>query len=143
MAAYEKATLSKRSGRKNWYVYCTVPIPLRGVMDGAKQIHISTGTSDLEFACDELRDLEAQLWARLDEAQLTNHPLSKAYLQLEALINRYTPAQMPKDLNDVCKKLFDEETRYDLEDDLRVRAGGIIEVHPNETGKPERTADVR
>lgn len=91
MAVYEKATLSKRSGRKNWYVYCTVPIPLRGMMGGAKQIHIGTGTSDLELARDKLRDLEAQLWARLDEAQLTNHPLSKAYLQLEALINKYSP----------------------------------------------------
>jgi integrase len=128
MAVYEKATLSKRSGRKNWYVYCTVPIPLRDMMGGAKQIHISTGTSDLEFARDKLRDLEAQLWARLDEAQLTNHPLSKAYLQLEAQISKYTPAQMPKDLNDVCKKLFDEQTRYQIEDDIRVRAGGIIET---------------
>lgn len=56
MAVYEKATLSKRSGRKNWYVYCTVPIPLRGMMGGAKQIHISTGTSDLEFARDKWTD---------------------------------------------------------------------------------------
>ena len=127
VAVYPKATLAPKYGKKSLYAYVTVPTSLRRII-GAKQKYKSTGTSDWEAARDKLRDLEAQIWAEFDQAELTNHPLSIAYMQLESLIYKNRPDQMPKDLNSICKKLFEEESRYQIEDDVRVRAGGVIET---------------
>lgn len=85
MAVYPKATLAPKSGKKSLYAYVTVPSNLRSII-GSKQRYKSTGTDNWELARDKLRDLEAQIWAEFDQAELANHPLSIAYMQLESLI---------------------------------------------------------
>ena len=87
VAVYDKATLVPKSGKKNLYVCVTVPEPLRPII-GLKQKYKTTGTDNWEQARDRLRDLEAQIWAEFDKAELTNHPLSLAYIQLEEAIFR-------------------------------------------------------
>ena len=77
MEKYYKATLSKRSGKKNYYVFVTVPKNLRPALK-ARQLYKSTGTEDFEEARDKLRQLEAELYIKLDHAELSNHPLCKA-----------------------------------------------------------------
>ena len=79
MGKYFRATLNKRSGKKNYYAFVTVPKNLRPLLKGQRQIYKSTQTNDYEEARDKLRDLEAELYLKLDHAELANHPLSKAY----------------------------------------------------------------
>ncbi len=79
LGKYFRATLNKRSGKKNYYAFVTVPKNLRPLLKGQRQIYKSTQTNDYEEARDKLRDLEAELYLKLDHAELANHPLSKAY----------------------------------------------------------------
>ena len=127
MAVYDKATLVPKSGKKNLYVCVTVPEPLRPII-GLKQKYKTTGTDNWEQARDRLRDLEAQIWAEFDKAELTNHPLSLAYIQLEEAIFRQGWEKIPQALTHPISSLFDENTRYGIEDDVRNRAGGIVET---------------
>ena len=78
MGKYYKATISKRSGKRKYHVLVTVPKNLRSALK-ARQLYKSTGTEDLEEARDKLRELEAELYLKLDHAELPNHPLCKAY----------------------------------------------------------------
>ena len=75
MAKYPRATLSKRFKKNNYYVFLTVPQNLRPLLKNQKQIYKSTGTHDREEARDKLRGLEAELYLKLDQAELANHPL--------------------------------------------------------------------
>ena len=84
VAVYDKATLVPKSGKKNLYVCVTVPEPLRPII-GLKQKYKTTGTDNWEQARDRLRDLEAQIWAEFDKAELTNHPLSLAVTSREVV----------------------------------------------------------
>ena len=123
MGKYYKATLSKRSGKQNYYVFVTVPKNLRPVIK-ARQLYKSTGTEDFEEARDKLRELEAELYLKLDHAELSNHPLCKAY---DALWEALGEANNQNRFDYV--KLFNNDFRWDLYDEIRNLAGYIL-GHP-------------
>ena len=88
MAKYPRATLSKRSGKNSYYAFLTVPQNLRPLLKNQKQIYKSASTDDIEEARDKLRDLEAELYLKLDQAELANHPLVKAANSLQEVLKQ-------------------------------------------------------
>ena len=120
MEKYFKAKLFKKSGKRNYYAFLTVPQNLRPLLNGKKQIYKSTGTDDYEEARDKLRQLEAELYLQLDQAELANHPLVKAANDLQEVL-RYGVHWKPKDW-------FDPIIRWEAEDDVRSRAGKSISM---------------
>ena len=87
MRKYFKASLSKKYGKTNYYAFVTVPENLRPLVN-KRQIYKSSGTNDYEEAWDRLRELEAELYLKLDHAELANHPLCRAYDALWEAVGR-------------------------------------------------------
>ena len=129
LGKYFKATLSKRYGKKNYYAFVTVPKGLRSLLN-KRQIYKSSGTDDKGVARDKLRELEAELYLQLDHAELSNHPLCKAYEALWATLDK----NISKKKTDYSS-LFDNEQRWDFYDEIKNAAGYILD-HP-EVGVPE------
>lgn len=129
MTKYPKATLSKRSGKTNYYVYLTVPQNLLPLLNGRRQIYKSAGSDDFEQARYRLRELEAELYLNLDQAELANHPLVQAWQQLEVAIEGH-PTKTFDDLAPYFEwtpqTWFDPEERWSAEEDVRNRAGAVI-----------------
>jgi integrase len=140
LGKYFRATLNKRSGKKNYYAFVTVPKNLRPLLKGQRQIYKSTQTNDYEEARDKLRDLEAELYLKLDHAELANHPLSKAYDALWEGLDGLGFWQETCDSNKqktLIEKwarenpfsymmLFENEQRWELYDEIRSMAGYVM-----------------
>ena len=120
MLKYNRATIAKKSGVRNLQAVGTVPIELRDIV-GRKQIGITTGTNDEKIARQRLPDLEAKLYKKLDEAEIVNHPLVQAAKRLEEVIAHKTFNDFEQ-LEWKPKDLFDNEVRWEIEEDLRSRA---------------------
>ncbi len=83
---YEEATMILRKDKNNyWYAYITVPIPLRKILK-KKQLTKSLGTSDKRIAKSRLRETEAVLFQKLDEANIAEHPLVKSATALQEVV---------------------------------------------------------
>lgn len=119
MPSYQRATLSRRPKRKNWYVFCTIPVELRQYFSNKKQLYRSTGETEREFARDKLRSIEAQIWNEFDEAQIEKHPLSVAFANLAKSFYDFDPSTLPS--NDVwaISNLFEDEKRLDIASHIR------------------------
>ena len=128
---YNRATIAKKSGVRNLQAVVTVPIELREIV-GRKQIGLSTGTNDEKIARQRLSDLESQLYKRLDEADLANHPLVKAVNALQETLRDGVQWE--------AKDWFDPVRRWDAEDDVRSRVGKAISTF-NRTDKLETSTD--
>lgn len=153
MGKYFRATLNKRSGKKNYYAFVTVPKNLRPLLKGQRQIYKSTQTNDYEEARDKLRDLEAELYLKLDHAELANHPLSKTYDALwegldglgfwqetyesnkqKALIEKWA-----KENPFSYMMLFENEHRWELYDEIRNMAGYVMATPSPGMSDPEES----
>ena len=78
MFKYPRATIARKSGVRNLVARVTVPIEQREIV-GRKQIEITLGTNDEKVAKQRLTEAENKIYAKLDSADLANHPLSKAW----------------------------------------------------------------
>ena len=102
---YEEATMIPRKDKNNyWYAYITVPIPLRKILK-KKQLTKSLGTSDKRIAKSRLRETEAVLFQKLDEANSAEHPLVKSATALQEVVY---DAELKWSGND----WFDSEVRF-------------------------------
>ena len=134
---YSEATMICRKNKNNyWYAYVTVPQPLRLILN-KKQLLKSLGTTDRRIAKSRLREAEAELYQKLDEANFINHPLVKSATALEEhLIRDYNLMQVPQQnketgkLEFIPKTLkwkpedwFDRTKRFLAYDDLLQRLG--------------------
>jgi len=130
-----------------------VPKNLRPLLKGQRQIYKSTQTNDYEEARDKLRDLEAELYLKLDHAELANHPLSKTYDALwegldglgfwqetyesnkqKALIEKWA-----KENPFSYMMLFENEHRWELYDEIRNMAGYVMATPSPGMSDPEES----
>lgn len=118
---YPRASVVKKSGKKQRYACVTVPEALRPLLKERKQIFKSLGTSDEREAYERLSDKEAEIWRELDQADQANHPLVQAAKKLEEAIARKTFDDF-EEFEWRPQGLFDNEVRWAIEDDLRSRA---------------------
>ena len=132
---YSRATVTKKSGKKQLYACVTVPEALRPLLNGRKQIFKSLGTADQREAYDRLSDKEAEIWRELDQAELANHPLAVAYAELVDVV-------LNGDKRWNIKDLFDRDKRFLLEDDIRQRASEAIGFAKSAFGDFESDAEV-
>ena len=131
---YSRATVTKKSGKKQLYACVTVPEALRPLLNGRKQIFKSLGTADQREAYDRLSDKEAEIWRELDQAELANHPLAVAYVELvDVVLNGDTPWSI--------EDLFDRDKRFLLEDDIRQRASEAMGFAKSAFGDFESDAE--
>ena len=131
---YSRATVTKKSGKKQLYACVTVPEALRPLLNGRKQIFKSLGTADQREAYDRLSDKEAEIWRELDQAELANHPLAVAYVELvDVVLNGDTRWNI--------KDLFDRDKRFLLEDDIRQRASEAMGFAKSAFGDFESDAE--
>ena len=79
---YERATVTKKSGKKNLHACVTIPLALRPLLKNRTQIYKTLGTTDQREAYELLSDKEAEIWRELDQANLASHPLAVAYTEL-------------------------------------------------------------
>lgn len=117
---YPRATVVKKSGKKQRYACVTVPEALRPLLKGRKQIFKSLGTEDEREAYERLSDKEAEIWRELDQAQVTNHPLVQAAKKLEEVIAHKTFNDF-EEFEWRPQELFDNDVRWAVEDDIRSR----------------------
>ena len=75
---YERATVTKKSGKKNLHACVTIPLALRPLLKNRTQIYKTLGTTDQREAYELLSDKEAEIWRELDQADQANHPLVQA-----------------------------------------------------------------
>ena len=111
---YPRATVVKKSGKKQRYACVTVPEALRPLLKDRRQIFKSLGTEDEREAYERLSDKEAEIWRELDQANLASHPLAVAYKELVDVVLK---GESPWSIKD----LFDRDQRFLLEDDIRQR----------------------
>ena len=130
-----------------------MPKNLRPLLKGQRQIYKSTQTNDYEEARDKLRDLEAELYLKLDHAELANHPLSKTYDALwegldglgfwqetyesnkqKALIEKWA-----KENPFSYMMLFENEHRWELYDEIRNMAGYVMATPSPGMSDPEES----
>ena len=111
---YPRATVVKKSGKKQKYACVTVPDALRPLLNDRRQIFKSLGTEDEREAYERLSDKEAEIWRELDLANLASHPLAVAYTELVDVVLK---GDTPWNIQD----LFDRDKRFLLEDDIRQR----------------------
>lgn len=134
---YKPSTLQIRNdkNRKVYYVWVTVPESIRAMLGNRKQLKKSTGTTDILVAKERQRDIEAELYKQMDDAQLNEHPLVKSANALhDALLN------MPNSKENYkwsAAQWFDEEARWEAEDDLRLRSGQVLNLDPDSMGDIE------
>ena len=118
---YERATVAKKSGKKNLQACVTIPIHLRPLLKNRTQIYKSLGTPDQREAYERLSEKEAEIWRELDQADQANHPLVQAAKKLEEVIAHKTFNDF-EEFEWRQKDLFDNDLRWAIEDDLRSRA---------------------
>ena len=130
MVKYNTATIGRKSGKRNLHAFVTVPMPLREILK-RKQIVKSLGTTDVKIANSKLRDVEAEIWKEFDQANEINHPLVKAWIALELETQRISSPKEPLSqyLNYAPTDIFDVNIRYEIEEELRNRAGYVL-GHP-------------
>jgi len=122
--SYPRSTLGKKSGRQQWYVYVTVPKQLVDLI-GRKQLLLSTGTTDIRLARDKQQSLEAEIYQKLDEADLANHPLVKAAKALLDILS--SNGMEPNFFQDYPEPSiwFDSSLRWSAEEELRTMADSL------------------
>ena len=118
---YERATVTKKSGKKNLHACVTIPLALRPLLKNRTQIYKTLGTTDQREAYELLSDKEAEIWRELDQADQANHPLVQAAKRLEEVIAHKTFDDF-EEFEWRPQDLFDNELRWAIEDDLRSRA---------------------
>jgi len=126
MATYPRATIIQRSGKKGWYVCVTVPPELRALFSSPQRYKKIRGAETKQDAWDTYKKYEAEIWIEFDRANLNNHPLVVAAVELEAQIDS------PSKLYDTSdgSEWFHPENRWFLEEDIRNRAGAVVAYEP-------------
>ena len=119
--SYPKATLVEKAGKSGYYACVTIPVALRPFFKNRRQQYKALGkdirTTREAYETGRLREKETLIWREFDEADLANHPLAVAYLALEDKLAKQSDASPFWSIND----LFDQNKRFDLEDDIRQR----------------------
>jgi integrase len=134
---YEKATVTRRSGKRRWYACCTIPPELREFFNGRRQEYLSLGTEDQREAFEKLKDAEEEIWRRFDKARGTSHPLAEAAYQLDwvlGLEGGEFSHHFNFDRDEVRQGWLDPAKRKEQEEDLRFRASQVL----NDYGFPDR-----
>ena len=149
---YPRATIASKSGARNLQACVTVPLELRDIV-GRKQIYRALGTNDRKIANQRLAEAEREIYRIMDEANVLNHPLCKAWAALHDATNwryirkEYDPETQtmkrrePPKSKELFEKhnyhelLFDPEERWRIYDEARNSAGYIM-GHPY-TSDPE------
>ena len=123
---YDRATITKRSGKKNLYACVTVPLGLRAIF-GRKQIYKTLGTYDKNIARRNLANVEAQIYHQLDDLEHHQHPLVLAYIALDRCIRDAAFSVSPNAAIEIMhllqsgadyEKLFNESHRWKWYDDI-------------------------
>ena len=123
---YDRATITKRSGKKNLYACVTVPLGLRAIL-GRKQIYKTLGTYDKNIARRNLANVEAQIYHQLDELEHHQHPLVLSYIALDRCIRDAAFSVSPNVAIEIMhllqfgadyEKLFNESHRWKCYDDI-------------------------
>ena len=146
---YPRATVTKKSGVRNLQACVTVPLELRDIV-GRKQIYKALGTNDPKIANQRLAEAETEIYRIMDDANVLNHPLCKAWAALHDATNwqyirrEYDPEKQtmkrwePPKSKELFEKqnyhqlLFDPEERWEIYDEVRNSAGYIM-GQPNTT----------
>ena len=119
--SYPKATLVEKAGKSGFYACITIPVALRPFFKNRRQQYKALGkdirTTREAYETGRLREKEALIWREFDEADLANHPLALAYLSLESKLVTKPSVPLLWPIND----LFDENKRFDLEENVRQR----------------------
>ena len=123
---YNRATITKRSGKRNLYACVTVPLGLRPIL-GRNQIYKSLGTYDKNLASRNLANVEAQIYRQLDELEHHCHPLVLAYIALDNFLadaafsvsaNVSADIMHLRRVNPDYQQLFNENHRWSWYDDV-------------------------
>ena len=140
---YPRATVTKKSGVRNLQACVTVPTELRTIV-GRKQIYKALGTNDPKIANQRLAEAETEIYKMMDDANVLNHPLCKAWAALHDATNwqyirrEYDPETQtmkrwePPSSKELFEKhnyhqlLFDPEERWEIYDEVRNSAGYVM-----------------
>lgn len=130
---YNRATITKRSGKMNFYACVTVPLGLRPIL-GRNQIYKSLGTYDKNLARRNLANVEAEIYRQLDELEHHRHPLVLAYTALDKCLGDAAfsvSADISTDIMHLRRfdsdyqQLFNESHRWSWYDDI-CRASQLV-----------------
>ena len=126
MGTYPDATVLQRSGKNGWYVCVTVPQDLRPFFKTSQRWKKIRGAKTKADAYDKRKQFESEIYLEFDRADLANHPLVQAAKKLEEAIQHKTfdgfEENPLSNLGWMPEDLFDNDLRWQVEDDIRSRA---------------------